>query len=180
MSEQNISGTAVGMDLSKSSPVLAQSPSKFYLLRRLFMVGCSLILLATASAKMVTLFSKPAILSFADPVLGMFTQAQSMIAAVALEIIALLLMLYTRSARSAVNIVLWLSGVFLVYRIGYYFSPERGRRFCPCLGTITAGLPLSPETLQQTANVLFLYMLVGSVAFWIFQRFVIVGEKNTK
>lgn len=117
------------------------------------------ILFFTAIAKLVSALGNAPILDTPEPVLG-FSYRQLLLMAGALEALVVVIILVARKPVVKLSAVAWLICVFMVYRIGSYAIDTSS--YCPCLGTLTEMLAISPKTADRLTFWLAIYMLTGS------------------
>jgi len=124
-------------------------------------VGC--LLLLTALSKFISRFGTARILQASDPIFGFQYEYLFEIAGVfELGVAAICILSKDVVLRGA--LVLWLSTLFLVYRLGL---SVRGIQHCPCLGNLTEKLHLSLNTADTIMKCILGYMLVGSAIILI-------------
>ena len=130
-------------------------------LERPFRWSAVLLLLFTSAAKLASATGQTPILDLPDPLFGL-PNRQLLIAVGVLEL-AVAVALLSRVAGALKHLLLlWLSTGFLAYRLAHYWiNPGKP---CPCLGTLTDKLPLSPATLDAALLGLVLFLLIGSLS----------------
>jgi hypothetical protein len=98
------------------------------------------------------------ILSYSDAFLHVQHRVL-MIAVALLELTTAACLFSGRPKRAWPLALFWLSGNFIIYRIG---SAAMGVSYCHCLGTLGQQLPLSQKTLNLVLTGLVLYWFFGS------------------
>src|SRR5437016_1165685 len=102
------------------------------------------ILLITAAAKLYSALGSTAILKYPDPLFGFANRYVMLLASAAEIVIALILLRSFVSPRTKYVSVLWLACTFMIYHVAksilHVGTP------CPCLGTLTQRLHLTPAT----------------------------------
>jgi hypothetical protein len=135
-----------------------------------FLKTAAVVLLATGSAKLVSVFGAARVLAMNDPIIGLsFRRLMSAVGAV--ELVTALFCLSTlASTRLKLGLVAWLSTIFLVYRFGLWFV--RWHHPCGCMGSLAAILHLSDKAADNIMKGLLAYMLIGSYAilFWLWKQ----------
>ncbi len=141
-------------------------PSK---IARCFLFVAGVLLLATASAKLISSFGSAGILQNPDPIIGLtFRNEFRLVGAV--ELVIALVCLFGKGIKSQAGLVAWLSTTILAYRLGLvwfgYHKP------CPCLGNLTDALHISPQTADTAMKIILAYLLIGSYAtlFWLWRQ----------
>ena len=127
-----------------------------------FVRSTAILLLLTAGAKLYSAGGSARILTATDPLFHL-TNRELMLAAGLLEAAIAVYLLAGRSRVAQTFLIFWLSANFILYRFGLHFIHHK---VCPCLGTLTAKLPLKPETVDEMLRLLILYWFVGSAWFW--------------
>jgi hypothetical protein len=136
---------------------------------RFFIKSTAVILFGTAMAKVISSFGGAHILEGPDPVFGIPIRALFIITAV-IEIGVALVCIRGRLLSLKIGLILWLSTVFVFYRVGLwvvgYDKP------CPCLGNITDALHIPPQIADTAMKIILAYLLIGSYAtlFWLWRQ----------
>lgn len=119
-----------------------------------------MILAVTALAKTASVFSRAPILTYSDDLL-FIPNWMLLLLASGLEFGVVLLLVKARSVTPKLLAITWLGGVFLLYRLGFWFigSPE----LCPCLGSLTGFLPITPAVISSVMLSVAFYMFLGSI-----------------
>jgi hypothetical protein len=136
---------------------------------RLFLRSASVILLATAAAKMISSFGHGRILLQRDPVSGFLFRDLFRVVSV-VEIAIALACGFSKRMRLSASSVAWLATSFLIYRVVLLWAGYR--RPCPCLGNLTDMLHIPPQTADTAMKVILGYLLLGSYAmlFWLWRQ----------
>ncbi len=135
-------------------------------LLRLFVTSAAVVLLTTAFAKAVSALGDAGILNGPDPIFGVDLRTTLLVAATLESVVAWVCLRATRLSLQ-IELVLWLSTVFALYRVGLwvvgYDQP------CHCLGTMTDALHISPGAADLGMKIVLSYLLIGSCAarFWL-------------
>jgi hypothetical protein len=129
-----------------------------------FTVG--VILLLTAIAKFISASGNAHILNSHDPSLGIQYNHLLLIAAIC-ELFVSIVCLLSRHTFMKVTLIAWLSTIFAIYRFTVFWLNVP--KPCPCLGTLTEALHISPQTANTTMEIILVYLFVGSYAalFWL-------------
>jgi hypothetical protein len=123
-----------------------------------YSAGC--ILLATGLAKLISSAGSADILKLIDPIFGV--QFHYLMLVVGLVEIAIALVCFLGQNTIQVALVACLATNFLVYRLGLWAV---GWKYpCPCMGSITATLHVSPSAADNFAKLLMAYLAVGAYA----------------
>ncbi|MGH7979675.1 MAG: hypothetical protein ACREE6_09890 [Limisphaerales bacterium] len=126
-----------------------------------FTISSGVVLAFTAAAKLVSSFGDAGVLLRPDPIFSIsFGHLFQIAAAVELGVAAICFFHKNQTLQSALVAVLATN--LLLYRLGLYWVGYMG--LCPCLGTLTADLPVSPEVAETALDVIVAYLLVGSYA----------------
>lgn len=125
-----------------------------------FLISVGVLLVLTASAKLLSLGSTAKILSFPDPVFHVQFR-YLMAGAGAVELLVAGILFFGRSTRFKLQSTLWLASVFILYRLASLGHPPLSR--CPCLGTLNITAFLSPEMTDWILKGMLAYFAAGSV-----------------
>ena len=138
-------------------------------LLNVFMYTCVAILGITGVAKLVSVFGSALILGYPDPVFK-FQFRHLMLAAGILEVGLAIICLYHSRILVANYLVAWFSTLLLTYRLGMWYMGWK--RSCPCLGTLTDAIHISPETADAAMRIALSYLLIGSYGFlfWLWRQ----------
>jgi hypothetical protein len=118
-------------------------------------------LIATALLKLVSLGSEARVLGAADPLLDFLTTRQVMLLTAIFEFGTVAAVFVNRNILTRCGLLLWISTVFVAYRVGLAAVGFEG--YCPCLGTLTYGLPISPAVADRLALGLLVFLVGGSL-----------------
>lgn len=120
----------------------------------------ALILVFTATAKLVSGIGDAPALSASDPLLPM-TNGQLFLLVGLVEFLVVGYLLAGGNNRFKHLLVLWLSLNFAGYRLGVWWVG--GDKPCSCLGTIFARWPVDAELVDGLLKVALAYMFIGSL-----------------
>lgn len=135
---------------------------------RIFVCSCGVLLLITASAKIISSMGSARILGTNDPIAMVPFRYTFLI--IGLIELAVALKCFARNRVSLqLWTIFWLSGNFLLYRIG--LAVVDYHRPCHCLGSLTDALPLSADIIELFLRATLIYLLVGSSfgIVWLFK-----------
>jgi hypothetical protein len=131
----------------------------------LFFRSSGICLLLTAGAKIYSAMGHAGILQVPDPVLFFLTN-RFLLAYVAIVELGIAFLALGRSSRLAKAAALfWLGCAFAAYRIAIWHLKPGAT--CPCLGTLTARMPLKPTTIKSLLEAFDAYLLLGSGSFLV-------------
>ncbi len=133
---------------------------------RFFRRSALCILSLTAAAKILSATGHAHVLELPDPLLGMPTREVLFLVAL-LEIAVALVALSRLSAKIVYLAIGWLSLNFLLYRLS--LAVLRPGKLCPCLGTVTERLNLSPTAASYLLLGIALYLFLGSCICYVRQ-----------
>jgi hypothetical protein len=128
-------------------------------LPRLFVYSAGTLLLFTAAAKLVSSGGDARILQMTDPIVGIrFRNLLWLVGGV--ELVVAVVCLSRRRLGLQAALVGWFAVNCVVYRlslllVGYH-------RPCPCLGTLTDSLGVSPNVVDNFLKTVLAYLLLGS------------------
>jgi hypothetical protein len=125
------------------------------------------ILAASAVAKGIGASGDVGILSHPDPILGMFTNRETMLLAILLEVVIIGLVVDQREIVGKAGYIAWISTVFLAYHVGLWSIGYQGP--CGCLGNVANTLGVSSGTADLVSGVLLAYLLMGSYAILVWK-----------
>ena len=125
------------------------------------------LLLATASAKLVSSSGNSHILENQDPLL--FISFRQLFLAVGTIEIMVAAVCFSGRTRLQARLVAWLATNILIYRLGLYWI---GYQPCHCLGNLTDALHVPPQTADLVMKIILAYLLLGSYAtlFWLWRH----------
>jgi hypothetical protein len=97
-----------------------------------------------------------------DPLFIKFSSFSVILATVIFEVAIAISLFLVHSIKTRVLLILWLSSLFTVYRIGVwiYFPTWVS---CSCRGFFSKWLKISEQTVDQIAFSILLFMIVGSL-----------------
>lgn len=152
--------------LASVEPTESQSTSSVRVAKwtRLFLLSAAVLLFITGGAKLVSVFGRTAILTKPDPILGMPFQ-YLFVSAGSIELFVSAICLLFRNGKLPLFSVFVLSLNFLAYRMALRFAHWDG--YCPCLGTLTAAIHISPQRADFWLTVVLGYLLIGSLLLLI-------------
>ena len=132
-------------------------------LNRVFIYSTAAFLLLTAVAKLYSATGTARILTATDPLFHVANR-QVMLGAGLMEVVIALYLLMGRNVVPQIHLIFWLSSNFILYRFGLHYIHYKA---CPCLGTLGAKLPLTPESVNRILEFLVLYwFLVSACLVW--------------
>lgn len=135
-----------------------------------YLCFAAVIFAGTAVAKLLSDFSNPD-LRGADPFVRFISAKHLMIFVAILEIgvATFILKNLFRAPKSGLFAVLWLTGLFVIYRIGFAFSPDQGVA-CKCFGVGT--LIGKSEAMEDLASMILLFLLLvpGGILLWMMRE----------
>ena len=119
------------------------------------------VLVATALLKLVSVASEARGLGAADPLFDFLTTRRVLLLAAMFELAVAAALFMNRNLLTRCGLLLWISAVFVAYRIGLVAVGFDGH--CPCLGTLNYGLPISPSVADRVALGLLVFLVSGSL-----------------
>lgn len=128
---------------------------------RWFLSSTILILATTALLKLVAALQSLDAIRAADPLFPFLSTRQMLVCAAALEFSVVALLLRRKEGVDRSLVLLWLSALFLAYRVGLLIIGCRGP--CWCLGDPFKWLGVSRMVLDRVAIGLLAYLVIGSV-----------------
>ncbi len=126
---------------------------------RVFYGSAAVILIVTASAKLVSATGKARALALPDPML-MLTHREVLVLAGSIELLLAGYLLFGRRSWLKAPLVAWLATNFLIYRLGLWWMGVH--KPCGCLGTITDALSIPPTTVDLLMKIVLAYLLAAS------------------
>jgi hypothetical protein len=160
--------TDPGMDQPRRSPRWQESGR----LARLLLMSAGWIFLLTAGIKFMSAMQEVRVLGRPDPLLEFLSTRQLLALTALLEAGVAAVILWAGRAVAVSEkllLVLWLSTMFLLYRLGLWWIGYQGG--CNCMGDAAHWLGTSPEHLDTAAKVLLLYLLMMSSVLLLTRRF---------
>lgn len=126
---------------------------------RVFLSSCGFLLVMTAAAKLWSVTGgDPALMDF-DPILGL-KQSELYVFTSAVELGVAWRCFWDDRLRQPAAQVLWLSGIFVLYRLGRLWFGDT--RPCGCLGVLPGRFGLPPDVVDTIMKILLGYLLMGS------------------
>jgi len=124
-----------------------------------FPVSLVIILVLTAAAKLIGATGNAHLLDLPDPLFG-FSSRTMMLLAAGVEVGLAVSILICGWSVPTVLASLWFSSILVIYRVALaVIAPSAP---CPCLGTLTEQLHLSPTTASVFMSIVLGYILAGS------------------
>lgn len=130
------------------------------LLKR-FTYSYGVILAITGVAKLISAFGGALLLKYPDPIFK-FQFRHLLLAAGILEIAIAVICFVASQIRVSNYLVAWFSTSLLSYRLGTWYLGWK--RQCPCLGTLTDALHISPQSADTAMKIVLTYLLIVSYA----------------
>ncbi|MCL4180012.1 MAG: hypothetical protein KJ072_19975 [Verrucomicrobia bacterium] len=119
------------------------------------------VLVITAILKLISVASEARGLGASDPLFDFLTTRQVLLLAAMFELGTVVAMVVNRNVLTRCGLLLWISAVFVAYRVGLAAVGFDGH--CPCLGALNYGLPISPAVMDRLALGLLVFMVAGSL-----------------
>lgn len=131
----------------------------------LLVAACSLLI--TASAKFISAFGTEEILNTLNVVFPIKMKSFLLLAATVEYVVAFVL-LSKISTRIKILALLWVALSFFLYKLSLWIIDAPSP--CPCLGTVTASIGISPNTAAMITDGLIAYYLTGSLSIIILRQ----------
>jgi hypothetical protein len=127
------------------------------------------LLLVTAQAKLVSTGSHAKILEQSDT-LFLLPFRDLMWLGSSMELCVVLVCLSVKQTWLQAAAIAWLSTNFLLYRLGLWWTGYQ--KPCSCMGSLTDGLNISPDTADTIMKYVLAYLLIGSYTslVWLWRR----------
>jgi hypothetical protein len=126
-----------------------------------FLKSAGVILFITGLAKLISGFDSARVLLLPDPILAL--PIHYLFASLGTtEVIVAIYCFWSKSALRRTATVAWLSTLFVGYRLELWKIGVK--KPCPCLGSITGAIHLSPHTADTIMKVVLAYLVLGSFA----------------
>jgi hypothetical protein len=125
-----------------------------------FIYSSTVSLIITALAKLASAFGGAAILDSPDLLFPIKMRFLLCLVGI-IELIVVALLLSQAQIRIKVYILLWLALSFCIYKASMWSLHASSP--CPCLGTITASIGITPKTAASITDGLLVYYLAGSL-----------------
>jgi len=138
-------------------------------LARIFLFTAGIALLATGGAKIISVSGSARIMDVSDPIFGLSYKAVFWIVGGIESAIGCLCLVFESKALNA-TLVAWVSTNIIVYRMALLLIDYR--KPCPCLGSLTETIHISPITADVILKLLSCYLVIGSYStlFWLWKR----------
>jgi hypothetical protein len=138
---------------------------------RRFIYSSAVLLFLTAAAKVTSVFGSAALLGRHEPLMGLNYRSLLGIAGL-LELAVSAVCVLNKSITIRLWMIAWLATIILVYRVS---MPWVGyQQPCPCLGSLTDVLHVSPHVANDAMKGALAYLLAGSYGsllwLWLWQR----------
>ena len=132
-----------------------------------FFFTSGLLLLTTATAKLISSGGTALSLQMGDPIFHLSFREMFIAMGIMESVIGLICFL-AKSVRLRAGLLAWLSSAFVVYRIGLNWMGWH--KPCSCLGNLTDVLHISSEAADIASKIILAYLIIGSYAilFWLF------------
>ncbi|MFM2296035.1 MAG: hypothetical protein RLZZ350_2448 [Verrucomicrobiota bacterium] len=142
-------------------------------IRSAFVFSSALLLLATATAKLLSLSSGTKLLLAGDPIWGISFR-HLLLAVAMLEIAIAAFCLIGKQQTAGLLAISWVSTLFLIYRVGLWHMDWK--KPCGCMGNLTDAFKIDVHTADMVMKVILAYLLIGSYStlFWLW-----IQKKNT-
>jgi hypothetical protein len=150
---QGIWAFTVALENSRMNLVEINRPSK---LKSLFIYVSASALLLTAIAKLGASFQPLPLLFAKDPILGI-SYKNIMIYIGTLELVIVLLLLFSKNTFIKLCSITWLGVCFMTYRVFHKLMGVIDP--CPCLGTLTSWLHINRDASNLLLNTLSIFMV---------------------
>ena len=132
--------------------------------RKSFYISVVILLLITALAKLVSGFGSAGILNTNDS-LWPIKMRYLLLLTAAIELLVILCVLFSKQALVKSCAVVCIGCQFLLYRGALFLLGDSHP--CPCLGTITGWLKVSPQAASQITLYIALYIAIGGAIIFI-------------
>lgn len=134
---------------------------------RLQIASSVILLVILAASKFVSIWTLTRVHREIDPLLGIAFEYSIGIAAL-MELSVALAALVSKSAHIQAAWMIWLSGVFCLYRFGLWWIGYS--KPCACMGSLTGLLEISPDRADLIAKTVLAYLITGNCAVLAFAR----------
>lgn len=129
-----------------------------------FLSSVVVILTLTAAAKLIGAAGRAPLLALPDPVFGISNKA-TILSAAGLEMFLVAVVIARWKDPVTYLALMWFGAILLIYRVAH--AAVAPGRLCPCLGTLTERIGLSPEAANYALLSVLLYILAGSILAWL-------------
>ncbi len=127
-----------------------------------YVTGAGVILFITAMMKVLGVWMEPA-LGRSDALFPWLRTSSMLLAAALLELGAVWRLCTVKSITDKLAVVLWVSCIFLLYRLGIVWIGARTS--CHCLGSVGVWFGLGADGEDRAAKIILSYLVVGSSFF---------------
>lgn len=131
-----------------------------------FVRTTGMVLIATAIAKVWSVFGQSRVLVMVDPIAGISFR-WLLVAVGMLELLVAGVCLFGKNMRVAMLLVAWLATNFAVYRAGLWWMGWL--RPCHCMGALAGAMHLSDQAADNIMRAVLLYLLIGSYGLLLWQ-----------
>jgi hypothetical protein len=129
----------------------------------------AVFLLLTGMAKLISTIQKVAALGLSDPLIRFLSFKQISIVAGIVEIAVALYIFKSSNVIRRLEMVAWLSLLFIAYHVGLYLIQFHG--VCPCLGNANSWLKLSDNSINNITLGLLAYFSIAILMLGVRWRF---------
>lgn len=143
--------------------------SKHTKLLRFFLLSAAILLFCTALAKIISSFGSDRVLETQETIFAI-TYRNIFRLFGTLELGVAIYCLFSKRIVVKAGLLAWLATGFAVYRASMswvgYIKP------CPCLGSLTKELHVSPQVADSAMKAVLVYLLIGSYAslLWLWMQ----------
>jgi len=137
-------------------------------MRSFFFLTAGMVFLLTAFAKAITIGLNAPILKTYDPFSGLTFYFVFVVGASG-ELLLALYCLLSKNYKNRAIAILWTCSVFVLYRVGLRWSGYSGA--CPCLGTFTDALTVSPTEADALLRIVIALLCAGALLILAERRF---------
>jgi hypothetical protein len=136
-------------------------------LNKVFIKSVAVIILITATLKILTLIDGERKLDVADPLFFFFSNRELITLSIVVELVVVCFLFARLDHIKKLFIIFWLSGIFFLYHLGLWVSDYKYT--CYCAGTPFSWLVVIPFDGKEIIRFLLGYMLIGS-GFFLLRR----------
>jgi hypothetical protein len=146
---------------------------------RLFLLSSGILLLFTSISKIISGLGSDRVLETQDPLFLISYRSLFLIFGI-FELGVALWSLIAKYTVFRIGLIAWLATCFAIYRISMpwigYLKP------CPCLGSLTSAIHISPKIADDVMKVVLAYLLIGSytILFWFWWQWKKYKRKNAE
>lgn len=134
-----------------------------------FLTTAGALLALTAALKLASALGGVRILSKPDPLFWFLSNRQMLVLAALLEMTIALIIFFHKSVALRAKALVWISTMFVFYRVGLWWVGYKGD--CPCFGHITDSLPLDRTIVNRGAMIILLYLLAVGYSLFLSEFF---------